>query len=123
MRNVVSVVYGHNMSNGAMFHNLKYLKQSQYFNSATITVYTLDGIYTYKPFSIYNTDADSGYTRMFFESDAQYLSFLEAVNKKSLVTSNMEFYNTDKVITLSTCLNTSPDARMAVHAVLVGVSQ
>lgn len=123
LRNVVSVVYGHNMSNGAMFHNLKYLKQSQYFNSATITIYTLDGIYTYKPFSIYNTDASSGYARMFFESDAQYLSFLETAKKKSLMSSDMQLYNTDKVITLSTCLNTSPNARMAVHAVLVGVSQ
>ena len=28
LSNIVSVVYGHNMSNGAMFHNLKYLKQT-----------------------------------------------------------------------------------------------
>ncbi len=123
LRNTVSVVYGHNMSNGAMFHNLKHLKQSEYFNAATITVYTLDGIYTYKPFSIYNTDASSGYTKLYFNSDSDYMAFLEAAQKRSLVSSDMEFYNTDRVITLSTCLNTSPDARMAVHAVLVGVSQ
>ena len=122
-KNIVSLVYGHNMNNGAMFHNLKYLKQHQYFDNATITVYTLDGIYTYKPFSIYNTMADSGYNHMYFNSNEQYIEFLTNIKKSSLLSSDIEVYNTDRIITLSTCLNTSRDARMAVHGLLVGISQ
>ena len=106
-----------------MFHNLKYLKQRQYFDTATITIYTLEGIYTYKPFSIYNTMADSGYNRMYFNSNEQYMSFLNNIKESSLLSSDIEVYNGDRVITLSTCLNTSRDARMAVHGVLVGISQ
>lgn len=122
-RNTATVVYGHNMNNGAMFHNLKYLKQKDYFDRATVTIYTLNAIYTYKPFAIYNTTSDSGYARMYFDSDEHFLSFVNDLQRKSLVSSNMEFYSTDRIITLSTCLNTSASARMAVHAVLVGVSQ
>ena len=122
-KNRVSLVYGHNMNNGAMFHNLKYLKQREYFDNAKITVYTLDGIYTYQPFAIYNTSASSNYSHMFFNSDADYIKFLQDAQRKSMFSHNLEFYAADRIITLSTCLNTSADARMAVHAVLVGISQ
>lgn len=122
-RNRVSLVYGHNMNNGAMFHNLKYLKQREYFENAKITVYTLDGIFSYQPFAIYNTVATGNYSHMFFQSDADYINFLNEAQRKSVFTHNLEFYSTDRILTLSTCLNTSPDARMAVHAVLIGISQ
>lgn len=122
-KNRVSLVYGHNMSNGAMFHNLKYLKQRQYFDNAKITVYTLDGIYSYQPFAVYNTTASSNYSHMFFQSDDDYVNFLQEAQRKSVFSNNLEFYPADRIITFSTCLNTSPDARMAVHAVLIGISQ
>ena len=122
-RNRVSLIYGHNMNNGGMFHNLKYLKQREYFDNAKITVYTLDGIYTYQPFAIYNTNASSNYSYMFFNSDEDYVNFLQEAQRKSMFSHNLEFYAADRIITLSTCLNTSADARMAVHAVLIGISQ
>ena len=122
-KNRVSLIHGHNMNNGAMFHNLKYLRQSEYFYNAKITVYTLDGIYTYQPFAIYTTNASSNYSYMFFKNDDHYISFLQEAQRKSFFSHNMEFYPDDRIITLSTCLNTSADARLAVHAVLVGISQ
>ncbi len=122
-RNWATLVHGHNMNNGAMFHNLKYLKQKEYFNNVSISVYTLNGIYSYEVFSIYNTENTSDYSTIFFESDTKFVSFLEAAQQKSFFSKNLAFYNTDHILTLSTCLNTNLKGRLAVHAVLTGISQ
>lgn len=122
-KNRVSLIYGHNMNSGAMFHNLKYLKQLDYFNTAKITVYTLDAIYTYQPFAVYNTVATGDYSHIYFQSEDDYVEFLDERQRLSVFSHNLEFYPTDRIITLSTCVNTNPDARMAVHAVLIGISQ
>ncbi|MBQ9080682.1 MAG: class B sortase [Clostridia bacterium] len=122
-KNRVSLIYGHNMTNGAMFHNLKYLKQREYFDNTTITIYTLDAIYTYQPFAIYNTVATANYSHIYFNSNDEYVSFLVEAQNKSIYSNDLEFYSSDRIITLSTCLNTSADARLAVHAVLVRKSQ
>ena len=122
-RNWATLVHGHNMNNGAMFHNLKYLKQKEYFNNVSISVYTLNGIYSYEVFSVYNTENNSDYSTIFFESDTKFVGFLEAAQQKSFFSKSLAFYNTDHILTLSTCLNTNLKGRLAVHAVLTGISQ
>lgn len=122
-RNWATLVHGHNMNNGAMFHNLKYLKQQQYFNNAKISIYTLNAIYSFEVFSVYNTDSRGDYSSIFFESGEKYVEFLRAAQSKSFFSKNLEFYQSDRILTLSTCLNTTNDGRLAVHAVLTGISQ
>ncbi len=122
-RNLGTLVHGHNMNNGSMFHNLKYFKQQEYFNSAKITIYTLRGIYSYEVFSVYNTESNSDYSRIFFTSSDSVVDYLNERQHKSFFSKGLSFYNTDRFLTLSTCLNTSASGRLAVHAVLVGVSQ
>lgn len=122
-RNWATLVHGHNMNNGAMFHNLKYLKQQDYFNNVSISIYTLNGIYTYEVFAVYNADNDSNYSYMFFQSDEQFVEFLNEAQRKSSYSKNLTFYETDRILTLSTCLNTNLKGRLAVHAVLTGISQ
>lgn len=122
-RNYGTLVHGHNMNNGAMFHNLKYFKQKDYFNSAKITIYTLNGIYSYEAFAVYNTESDSDYSQIYFNSGASFVDFLEERQQMSFFSKNFTFYSSDRLLTLSTCLNTSASGRLAVHALLTGVSQ
>lgn len=122
-RNLGTLVHGHNMNNGAMFHNLKYFKQREYFDNAKITVYTLNGIYSYEAFAVYNTDNTADYSHIFFESEESFVEFLKERQQLSFFSKDMTFYSTDRMLTLSTCLNSSASGRLAVHAVLVGVSQ
>ncbi|MGI6753898.1 MAG: sortase domain-bontaining protein [Eubacteriales bacterium] len=119
--NKVSLIFGHNMNNGSMFQKLTYFKQQKYFNNVNIVIYTLDGIYTYQVFSVHNTKANDGYSSIYFASNSEYLAFIKKMQSQSMLLSDIELYASDRIITLSTCLNTYSDARLAVHAVLVGI--
>ena len=119
--NRVSLIFGHNMNDGSMFHKLTYFKQRKHFDNVDIVIYTLDGIYTYKVFSVHNTKANDGYSTIYFGSSDEYLAFIKKMQSQSMLMSGIELYATDKIITLSTCLNTYKDARLAVHAVLVSI--
>ena len=119
--NRVSLIFGHNMNNGSMFQKLTYFKQQKYFDNVNIVIYTLDGIYTYKVFSVHNTKANDGYSSIYFSSGSEYLAFIKKMQSQSMLLSDIELYATDRINTLSTCLNTYSDARLAVHAVLIGI--
>lgn len=109
------------MVNGAMFHNLLNYKEKEYFDNVNITLYTLDGIYTYKVFSAYNAMSDESYGNIYFKNAEEYLSFLNNAKAKSQCKSDITLTPEDTILTLSTCLNTTTSARFAVHAVLVGI--
>ncbi len=121
--NTASLIFGHNMNDGSMFAKLTKFKTAEYFNNVNITIFTLEGIYTYKVFSVHNADADDDYTNIYFDTDAEYLAFLKKMQNQSYIKSNLKLYPSDQIITLSTCLNTTIDARLAVHAVLVSIER
>ena len=119
--NSASVLYGHNMNNGAMFNRLTNFKQNKYFNDTKITVYTINGIYTYEVFSAYNTTTESNASQIKFGSDEEFVSFCRELENRSVFRKDMNFYADDTIITLSTCLNTYDEARFVVHGVLVSI--
>lgn len=121
--NYISLLYGHNMNNGTMFHKLTYFKQKQYFNNVQITLYTLEGIYTYEVFSVYNTNSEGDFSKVNFSGDAEYLDYLNKIQAASMLDKNITLTPADKVLTLSTCINTSNSARLAVHAVLMSIAR
>lgn len=121
--NTASLIFGHNMNDGSMFAKLTKFKTTEYFNNVNITIFTLEGIYTYKVFSVHNADADDDYTNIYFDTDTEYLAFLQKMQNASYIKSNLKLYPSDQIITLSTCLNTTLDARLAVHAVLVSIER
>ena len=119
--NQASIMYGHNMNNGAMFNRLTNYKQAEYFNNTKITVYTINGIYTYEVFAAYNTTTASNASDIRFDSDEDFIDFCYEIEKRSIHKKKMEFYKNDSILTLSTCLNTYDEARFVVHGVLVSI--
>lgn len=119
--NRASILYGHNMNNGAMFNRLTNFKQSKYFNDTKITVYTINGIYSYEVFAAYNTTTESNSSQIKFGSDEEFVSFCQELESRSVFSKKMNFYPKDTIITLSTCLNTYDEARFVVHGVLVSI--
>lgn len=119
--NRASILYGHNMNNGAMFNRLTNFKQSKYFNDTKITVYTINGIYSYEVFAAYNTTTESNSSQIKFGSDEEFVSFCQELENRSVFSKKMNFYPKDTIITLSTCLNTYDEARFVVHGVLVSI--
>ncbi len=117
-----TIIYGHNMRNGTMFGNLPRCVNSETeFNRAEIIIATLDGIYTFKLFSVYRTTASVNYCRTSFANDAEFKAFYDELVGRSLYKSHASPLSRDMILTLSTCTNLATDGRYALHAVLTKV--
>lgn len=119
-----TVIYGHNMENGAMFHSvLKYLEED-FFRSTDLTIYTFDGIFTYEIFSIYETTADDDYFRVWFSGDSDFVEFCKDEERQSKFhKEGIEFGPDSRIITLSTCISGVTDGRYAIHGILKSIER
>ena len=86
-----------------------------------IELETLHGSYEAEVFAAYETTTDFNYIQTEFSSKGEFGSFLNEINKKSVIKSDVEVNEGDQIVTLSTCeYNLDPIAgRFAVHAKLV----
>lgn len=119
--NFNSLIYGHNVVNGSMFHDVTKFFDAEFFNSSLIYIYTLDGAYIYRPFSVYETTSDYNYIQTRFSNEADFLTFAERVAANTAVPSSEKITAGDSIITLSTCTNggINGPGRYALHAKLV----
>ena len=120
LNNYNLVLYGHHMLSNSMFHPLdKYLSKSFFEKNNKVYIYTLDGIYVYKVFSVYNTDKYYPYIQTQFLSMDSLNSFYQRIRKNSIYpTEDRVLTESDRILTLSTCSNRTEDGRLAVHAIL-----
>lgn len=115
-KNLNTVIYGHNVYNGAMFHDIEKFKSGDFFNSAKVYIYTMDGIYVYTPCSIYNTKDYYQYFRVQFAGDDDFIAFTKEMISNSMIKSSIAFEPGDQMLTLSTCTNNiEGDGRYALH--------
>lgn len=117
------ILYGHHMSSsalGSMFQSLdKFLDEDFFKNNNEIKIYTLDGMYTYKVFAVYDTNKYYPYITTYFPNEDSFVSFAERIAGNSVHKADFTVGAGDSILTLSTCSNRSEDGRLAVHAVLV----
>ena len=115
-----TVIYGHNMKDGTMFHTLHNLANPEYFESAEIRLMTTEGIFVYEVYSVHRPHE----TDRFFHTDfteASWLEFISWTKAQSLIdNSAISVTAEDRVITLSTCISTTTEEpyRFVVHGVL-----
>lgn len=103
------VLYGHNMYDGTMFHDVtRYLEEDFFFENPYITITTFDGIFTYEVFAIYKADMTSDYNRTGFADRESFLEFAYASEAKSLYhRDGITFHENDRLLTLSTCTSST----------------
>ena len=118
-----TVLYGHNMSRGIMFHDLKKYVEKDFFDTHDIYIYTETGLYVYRPYAFFKTVENHQYFRLIFESDADYLGFLLDTRSYSMHESDIEVTEKDRILTLSTCTNILPGGRYCLQAKLIRVEQ
>lgn len=123
MRNFNTVMYGHNLQGGGMFHDVQacFYENEEMFMNSYIYIYTMDGAYVFEPFAVYDTRADYQYFRTEFATTEEFVNFATEMQSNSIYKKDMEFVPTDRIITLSTCTNRSVDGRYALQAKLVQV--
>lgn len=123
--NFNTVIYGHNVNTAAkessMFHDVTKFLQKDFFDSNLIYIYTLDGVFIYKPFSVYPTTDENFYFRTEFAGEDSFYNFALELAASSIHETDVTVKKGDTIITLSTCTNAAQNGRYALHAVLIDV--
>ena len=99
-----TVIYGHHIGDQTMFDVLDdYLKQSFYDKHKSIHFDTKYGKYQLQIFSAFKTTSNDNYIQTTFDNDEQFKAFLIKTKKRSLIKTNVDVNEGDKIVTLSTC--------------------
>lgn len=118
----VTVLYGHNMKNGSMFHDLHKFEETSFFEqNDTIYIYCPGRIYTYTIVSAYVYDDRHILNTYNFSEKENFKEYIDSITNPHSYVSNVrkdvEVSVDDHILTLSTC--TSNDSqRYLVQGVL-----
>lgn len=121
------ILYGHNMKNGTMFHDLMNYKQKDFFNENRFIYFTWDGVQTV--WEIYLATIipfTEGYTINYigtrFAGDENFTTYMADMMayagtvSPSIVDHSITITAADQVLTLSTCTYEYDDSFFAVQA-------
>ena len=111
------IIYGHNMKNGTMFASLKTILTDEWFNNKDnrfVTFVKEDKEINYEVFSVYQIGNEEKYIQTDFKEN-EFKSWADEMKSRSKYDFGIEIGEDDKVITLSTCGNTS-STRVVLHA-------
>ncbi|WP_416149960.1 class B sortase [Salipaludibacillus sp. HK11] len=117
-----TIVYGHNMRDGSMFGQLdKFLDEEFFLANQTFYYDTLYEKYDVEIISVYLSTTDFYYIETDFDTDDDYLHFLQEIQQKSQFDTERNLTAEDNILTLSTCDSTldSEEGRLVVHARIV----
>lgn len=115
------VIFGHNIVDKSIFGSVPDMFKKDWYqneNNLNILFITEDGDYVYQIFSLYTISPEEYYIQTDFESDDDYMNFLNTVQRRSIYHFNVSLNITDRILTLSTC-TPAGNARMVVHAKLL----
>lgn len=115
-----TILYAHGRLNGTMFGSLKNIFDSDWFddvNNHVIKLSTLTENTLWQVFSVYHIPTTSDYLQTEFSSDTEFLEFVNMLKDRSQYNFNVEFNETDNILTLSTCYN--DEERVVLHAKLI----
>lgn len=118
-----TIIYGHHMSDGLVFADLKKYKTIDGFKESPIIEFdTLYRSYKFKIYAVMITNSkeedDNGYIFNYtvpdFGSEENFTSYIAAVDERKLYTTGVDIQPDDKLLTLSTCTYEFSDARLVI---------
>ena len=122
--NYNAVLYGHNVvdvagSKSSMFHDITKFFDEAFFAENKIYIYTMEGVFIFKPVSIYTTEYDSEYYRVLFNSEEDFVSYANSVVGLSKIPSGESFAVGDRMLSMYTCTNGVNNFRFVLHSKLI----
>ncbi len=115
-----TIIYAHGRVNGTMFGSLKNIMKSSWYQNLDNHIVKLSTEYEntlWQVFSIYKIPTTSDYLQIDFNSNEEFLNFLNMLKDRSVYTFDAVLHEEDKILTLSTCSN--DDGRVVMHAKLI----
>ena len=104
------VIYGHNMRNGTMFHDLLQYSDPEFYKKNPVLEF--DTIYQsgqWVVFSVMKCNVNSGLDKVFeyydthFNSDDEFESFIDEICSRSIIKTGIDVNKDDTLLTLQTC--------------------
>ena len=119
-----TVLYGHNMKNGSMFHNVRYFAQREFFDEHhEMFIYLPGKILKYEIIACYEYDYRHLLSLFDYDDKEGFAKYIEEImNPRSMYTmvrEEQEVTTEDKLVTLSTCIANKPNNRRLLQAVLI----
>ena len=119
-----TVLYGHNMKNGSMFHNVRYFAEREFFDEHhELFIYMPGKILRYEIITCYEYDDRHLLSLFDYDDKEGFAKYIEEImNPRSMYTmvrEGQEVTTEDKLVTLSTCIANKPNNRRLLQAVLV----
>lgn len=115
-----TILYGHNMKNGSMFHNLRYYMQQDFFKAHPVIEYkTVYEDTKWQVFAFLHTDTSFYYIQTIFSDDEQFYQLAAEIKARSLYDTGVEITAQDKMLLLSTCANEGGNNRYVLAAKLI----
>lgn len=118
---VHSVLYGHRVNDGSMFHNITRYKQQKFYDEHPLgLLITPECNYVIEFFSGYiaQTQIESDSWNLYFEDDEAYGEWLAESLARSMFESGVVPGIGDRIITFSTCTYEYLDSRFVLHGIL-----
>lgn len=113
-----TIIYGHNMRSGIIFHNLRYYvfgAQSQEFleDHPNIYIVTDDYVLVFEIFSVFTTHIDFYYIQVYF-AEGEFEELVNELNHRSYHDTGITATGEDNLLLLSTCTNIHRDTRIVI---------
>ncbi len=119
-----NIIYGHHRVNNTMFTSLlNALNESWYTNKDNhiIRVSLENENSLWQIISVYKIPVESYYITTKFNSDNEFITFLNTISKRSIYNFNYNVNKDDIILTLSTCYD--DNTRVVVHAKLIKIEK
>ncbi len=117
-----TILYGHNVKEGIMFGTMRTMMNASWYNkydNRLITFNTINKKMQWLMFSTYRIPATEDYLKTNFNSEEEFMEFINLIKSRSKKDFKVDIKPTDKILTMQTC--SSNNTRNVVHAVLVSV--
>lgn len=115
-----NILYAHGRVDTTMFGSLKNILKSNWYENKNNHVIKTSNEYEnslWQVFSVYRIDTTSDYLQTKFNTDEEFLNFVNMLKERSYYDFNVNLSGTDKILTLSTCYNSKQ--RVVMHAKLI----
>lgn len=107
-----TVIYGHNMGNGGMFHGLnEYKYRNFYIEHPTISIFTAEGDYRVELICGTVEDGNYEFVQFRFDSFGEMSEYVEGFRARSTFSSDVVLQEGDKLVSLCTCSYEEDNAR------------
>ena len=115
-----TIIYAHGRNDKTMFGSLRKILTNGWLNNQENFVIKLSTEYEntlWQVFSVYRIPTTSDYLQVDFYDNDEFMDFATMLIDRSGYDFNTPVYQTDKILTLSTCYN--DDDKIVVHAKLI----